>query len=739
MSKTIGVILSLKNELSEQIKPAISSLKEAEKNVEVLRNQIEEYELTIKSAKKNMEAIASEIKSVSSTILKNNQSYQLARKEIENLEKANSQMENSIKSQVAILNQVANEYGYNSKQYKLAQNQLQALKSQRENNIEAIKDQKEALEKLKESIIKNSPEIAELKAQEQSMKSSIDSAKKSIQGKRQEILKLSKEIKQSTKEIEKSKETFKSWGLSVVSSIDKALVSVTKFGFGLATAIGGATGISFKNGLDTAIVLEGARVQLSTAVKNEEKTNELMQYGQQFSISTPFTPQEVIQAISTLETYKIDSREWLRTIADASGATNKELLQGVEAVRDVLGKKEFESLEEFGISKETLMEIDKTRNKSSKDRVFKNNGDVKDLKRLELLLKEVMAERFEGGSQKLANTISGVWSTLTGAISTGLAEILGMNNGLIRTGSILDFVKTQVQMVAEKLVKFQEEGNFTELSIKASEAFHKILDSAIETYQYIKENGSTIMAIVKVTLAVYGVVKAFILASQAITAYQVIANTLGKMNLVITIINNLKIAVLALNSAFLANPVGLFIAAIGATIFIVAQLIRNFDSVKETLHSWYVKAQDLPKPFVYLVEFLKNSVKMVLSLFDGVAKVAGWIKGLFSDEETAKEIELKQKVISEEINGSNTQDNLMLRKEINNIPYETPSYETMRIKKVNTNPVAREVNSIVPKSTQPNQNFTITINGDNYGYEDFKEKVAQVIVEISKYSMANVT
>ena len=81
----------------------------------------------------------------------------------------------------------------------------------------------------------------------------------------------------------------------------------------------------------------------------------------------------------------------------------------------------------------------------------------------------------------------------------------------------------------------------------------------------------------------------------------------------------------------------------------------------------------------------------------------------------------------------------MLRKEINNIPYETPSYETMRIKKVNTNPVAREVNSIVPKSTQPNQNFTITINGDNYGYEDFKEKVAQVIVEISKYSMANVT
>ena len=31
MSKTIGVILSLKNALSEQIKPAIASLKEAEK------------------------------------------------------------------------------------------------------------------------------------------------------------------------------------------------------------------------------------------------------------------------------------------------------------------------------------------------------------------------------------------------------------------------------------------------------------------------------------------------------------------------------------------------------------------------------------------------------------------------------------------------------------------------------------------------------------------------------------
>lgn len=742
MSKTIGVILTLKNKLSENMKPAISSMKEAERNIESLKQQLAQYDETIKAAKKEMETIETQIKEVSSTVLKNSEAYKVAKAEITNLKEANSQMENTIKSQLAILNQVSKEYGFNSNQYKEAKTNLQALKNQRKINIEAIKQQEEALEGLKESLLKNNPEIAELRKQEGQLKKSVEASEQSIKEKRKEVLNLGKSIKASSQEIEKSKATFKSWGASVIKSVDGALISIAKFGLKSAAAIAGATGLTFKNGLDTAINLEKSRVQLSTAVKDEKKTDDLMRFGNKFSIKTPFTPQEVISAIAMMETYKIDSKKWLGTVADASGAVSKELMQGVEAVKDALTKNEFEGLEEFGISKESLIALDKARNKNSRKRAFKKNGEVNDSKKLEALLQEVMESRFKGGSEKLANTISGVWSTLTGAISMGLAEILGMNNGLIQTGTVLDFIRTQVKDLGNRIVELQEAGKLKEIAEKVSQAFQEMLYIIKNTYNYLKNNGEQILAITKITLAVYGAIKIFILASQVITAYKVVMDTLGSIGTITTVITSIKNAVLALNVAMLANPAGAIVAAIMAAIVTLALLIKNFDVVKEKFHSWYLSMQDSSKPVVFLVEFLKQNVDMILNLFEGVAKVAGWLKGLFTDEEVTKEIELKKKITSENID-NNIPNNLMLRNEINNIPNEALNYNTMGLNFNNPNintssSICTGKSTLSPIETKQSNTFNITINGDLYGYEDFKEKVAEVIVAISR-NMANVT
>ena len=747
MSKTIGVILTLKNKLSENMKPAISSMKEAERNIESLKQQLAQYDETIKAAKKEMETIETQIKEVSSTVLKNSEAYKVAKAEITNLKEANSQMENTIKSQLAILNQVSKEYGFNSNQYKEAKTNLQALKNQRKINIEAIKQQEEALEGLKESLLKNNPEIAELRKQEGQLKKSVEASEQSIKEKRKEVLNLGKSIKASSQEIEKSKATFKSWGASVIKSVDGALISIAKFGLKSAAAIAGATGLTFKNGLDTAINLEKSRVQLSTAVKDEKKTDDLMRFGNKFSIKTSFTPQEVISAIAMMETYKIDSKKWLGTVADASGAVSKELMQGVEAVKDALTKNEFEGLEEFGISKESLIALDKARNKNSRKRAFKKNGEVNDSKKLEALLQEVMESRFKGGSEKLANTISGVWSTLTGAISMGLAEILGMNNGLIQTGTVLDFIRTQVKDLGNRIVELQEAGKLKEIAEKVSQAFQEMLYIIKNTYNYLKNNGEQILAITKITLAVYGAIKIFILASQVITAYKVVMDTLGSIGTITTVITSIKNAVLALNVAMLANPAGAIVAAIMAAIVTLALLIKNFDVVKEKFHSWYLSMQDSSKPVVFLVEFLKQSVDMILNLFEGVAKVAGWLKGLFTDEEVTKEIELKKKITSENID-NNIPNNLMLRNEINNIPNEALSYNTMGLNFNNPNintssnissSIGTGKSTLSPIETKQSNTFNITINGDLYGYEDFKEKVAGAIIDISKNNLANVT
>lgn len=755
MSKTIGVILTAENNLSENIKPAILSMKEAEKTAELLKQQIGQYDETIKAAKEEIEAIEKEMRIASSTVLKNSEAYNTAKKEIENLKNSNLQMEESIKSQVAILNQLGNRYGFNSDQYKETYKQLQALKAQRRVNIEAIKQQQEALEELKESILQSSPEIENLKKQEEQLKKSVEDSEKGIKDKRKEVLNLGRTIEKASKEVEKSKETFKSWGKSITKSIDGALISVTKFGLKTAAAIAGATGLTFKNGLDTAITLEKSRVQLSTAVKDEKKTDELMKFGNKFSIKTPFLPQEVISAIAMMETYKIDSKKWLKTVADASGSVSKELMQGVEAVKDALTKNEFEGLEEFGISKESLIAIDKARNKRAKDRAFKKNGEVNNAKKLEALLQEVMESRFKGGAEKLANTISGVWSSFTGAVSFGLAEILGMNNGLIQTGSVLDFIRTQVNDLAKKVVELQETGKLKEVAEKVSQAFQETLYIIKKTYNYLKNNGETILSITTIALTVYGVVKAFILASQAVVAYRIIMTTLANLGTITTIITGIKNAVLALNVAMLANPAGAIIAAIMAAIVTIAILIKKFDVVKEKFNSWYLSMQDSSKPVVLLVEFLKQSVDMVLKLFEGVAKVAGWLKGLFTDEKVTKEITVTQKIkndkaeiipnLEEEKPKKLSPNNLALREEINNISAENKAYRDLNINSgtisVNHSVKSSAINEASINNPTPavNKKIDVHVHGDVYGYEDFQEKVAGVINNIALNAMSNVT
>ena len=847
MSKTIGVILSLKNALSEQIKPAIASLKEAEKQSEQAKEQLEVYKQAVEQAKANIAQYVTELENLKKNVVEQNREYQRAKANIDSLKNSNIELQNEITKQAMELDRLGQEYGSNSKEYKNAAKQLQALRQQHRNNNTSIKEQTENLNRLEETIIQNSDAVNDMKAQEKALKEALEQAEKSMAEQRSEALKLGRNIREIEKEVESSKETFKEWSKSIGSSIDGAIKSALKWGAATATLVGGA---AFTTGLQTSINLEAYRTMLETATKDFEKTNKLMRNAEQLSISTPFSPEEVIQATATLESYGIDSEKWLSMIADAAGATNTTMEQATEAVKDILSKNEFESMENLGISKEMIIEA--AEKKYGKNKVFNKQGQVRDKQeeKLQIVLEEIMISKFDGGAEKLSQTVRGLWSTITGSVNMGLAKILGMENGLIKTGSILDIIKNKMQLISEVLLKWESDGTLDKVAKEVTIVFTEIANSVINTYNFIKENHEVIIALTKFLGIIYILTKGIFALKAAFEAYQIAVTALSNIGFLVTIFTKLKLAIASFNLMLASTPVGWVTAAIGAIAFALYMLIFEFDKVKSFVGSLWDSlksfADNMPgwasiivgtfMPVITIIKglgkvwewtkslFNNDSIKIsieniwnsfksfadnmpgwasiivgafmpVITIIKGLGKVWEWTKSLFSSESIRASIEniwnsfksfsdniskwvgiivesfnpiitvikglgldkmweWTKNLFTDEDIEKNIEVTEKTKKDIqelvkpqaeNKIPSQNKVFEEsfakveapQSLNSVKSNAITRAtINNPRPAITNSNN---IYIQGDIYGYDEFKEKVAGVIVDISKNNMANVT
>jgi len=735
MSKTIGVILSLKNALSEQIKPAIASLKEAEKQSEQAKEQLEVYKQAVEQAKANIAQYVTELENLKKSVVEQNREYQRAKANIDSLKNSNIELQNEITRQTMELDKLGQEYGSNSKEYKNAAKQLQALRQQHRNNNTSIKEQTENLNRLEETIIQNSDAVNDMKSQEKALKEALEQAEKSMTEQRSEVLKLGRSIREIEKDVESSKETFKEWSKGVGSSIDGAIKSALKWGAATTTLVGGA---AFTIGLQTSINLEAYRTMLETATKDFEKTNKLMKNAEQLSISTPFSPEEVIQATATLESYGIDSERWLARIADAAGATNTTMEQATEAVKDILSKNEFETMESLGISKEMI--IAAAEQKYGKNKVFNKQGQVKDKQeeKLKIVLEEIMVSKFDGGAEKLSQTVKGLWSTITGSVNMGLAKILGMENGLIKTGSILDIIKQKMTLLRDILIKWEEDGTLDDLAKEFTIVFTEIANSVISTYNFIKENHEVIIALTKFLGIIYILTKGVFALKAAFEAYQIAVTALSNIGFLVTIFTKLKLAIASFNLMLASTPVGWVTAAIGAIAFALYMLIFEFDKVKSFVGSLWDSLKSFADNMPWWASIIVGAFMPVITIIKGLGKVWEWAKSLFSDEDIEKNIEVTEKT-KKDI------QELAKPQVENKIPSQNKVFEEsfakveapQSLNSVKSNAITRAtINNPRPAVTNSNN---IYIQGDIYGYDEFKEKVAGVIVDISKNNMANVT
>lgn len=737
MSKTIGVILSLKNALSEQIKPAIASLKEAEKQSEQAKEQLEVYKQAVEQAKANIAQYVTELENLKKSVVEQNREYQRAKANIDSLKNSNIELQNEITKQAMELDRLGQEYGSNSKEYKNATKQLQALRQQHRNNNTSIKEQTENLNRLEETIIQNSDAVNDMKAQEKALKEALEQAENSVSEQRKEILKLGNSFRQIEKEVEESKKTFKEWGKTVGSSIDGAVKSALKWGASIIGLTGGlGAGGAIKMGMETSINLEAYRTMLETATKDFEKTNKLMKNAELLSISTPFSPEEVIQATATLESYGIDSEKWLAMIADAAGATNTTMEQATEAIKDILSKNEFESMENLGVSKEMIIEA--AEKKYGKNKVFNKQGQVKDQEKLQIVLEEIMVSKFDGGAEKLSQTVRGLWSTITGSVNMGLAKILGMENGLIKTGSILDIIKQKMALLRDMLIKWEEDGTLDDLAKEFTIIFTEIANSVMSAYNFIKENHEIIIALTKFLGIIYILTKGVFALKAAFEAYQIAVTALSNIGFLVTIFTKLKLAIASFNLMLASTPVGWVTAAIGAIAFALYMLIFEFDKVKSFVGSLWDSLKSFADNMPWWASIIVGAFMPVITIIKGLGKVWEWAKSLFSDEDIEKNIEVTEKT-KKDI------QELAKPQVENKIPSQNKVFEEsfakveapQSLNSVKSNAITRAtINNPRPAVTNSNN---IYIQGDIYGYDEFKEKVAGVIVDISKNNMANVT
>ena len=252
------------------------------------------------------------------------------------------------------------------------------------------------------------------------------------------------------------------------------------------------------------------------------------------------------------------AQKWLPLAGDMAAATNKSFDQATEALIDAQTG-ELERLKEFGITKAKIVE--QGEKMFAGVQLVNNQGQIVNQEKFNEAMIALMQDRFAGGMEKQATTMKGLWSTVTGVTKSALANLVGItSDGSVRSGSALDLLKGKVQLLADKLAQWQQDGTLDRLAQKFDQGLAKAADAVGKAFQWVVANGDTIKRWVVGLGSALAMVKIVQFASGVINAVKTVslfAKTVG--------------AIVA------ANPV---VLAITAAIAAGSWLIANWDKVK---------------------------------------------------------------------------------------------------------------------------------------------------------------
>lgn len=537
------------------------------------------------------------------------------------------------------------------------------------------------------------------------------------------VTRTKQEIKNLTRELKAGQNQINKFGKSINDAFKNSSLNIIKAS-GAFTALTG--GLAFKTGFSEALNLEGYRMQLETATKDTKKAADIMRYSIDLANKTPFEGGELVEGAAKLEAMGLSAKKWLPLIGDMAAATNKPFDQAIEAFIDSQSG-ELERLKEFGITKAKITE--KANQMFKNQQVVNNQGQIVDFEKFNQAMVAIMEERFTGGMEKQANTMKGLWSTVTGVTKSALAEIVGMTaDGTIRQGSLLDQAKQKVKQLADTFSQWQNDGTIK----KISETIQNTLGTAFtflgNTIKFVKDNFNWLMPVATGILATF---IAFNVISKVVLLFQTLS----------TIIKGVTAAQSILNFVMSANPIGAIALAIGALIAIGVLLWQNWDTIKDkALQLW----EGIKSAFAPLGQFFADIWEGIKSGFRGLINFI--ISG----------INLWLKLQLAPLNLLIKAANLIPGVKIPEVSFEIPElpafatgtqYFTGGLAKINER--GGEIvdlpngSKVIPADKSKNMlnnsgghTFNIYFNG-NVGSEEFFEKAGEHIVGKVKLALAN--
>ncbi len=381
---------------------------------------------------------------------------------------------------------------------------------------------------------------------------------------------------------------------SFESSLSKARTGVSDLskelaGGALALAgVGSAAGVVEK-AFSEGSSLEGYRITLDTVMKDSKKAAETMRWAAIFANKTPYETGPVVEATAKLQAYGLTAQKVLPGIGDMAAVMNKDLDQAVEAVADAQTG-ELERLKEFGITKAMITEHAAKTMRGVE--IINNKGQITDQKAFNKALFSLMEERYKGGMEKQAKSLKGLKSTVSGVLSTGLAQMAGVStDGTIKTGSAYDLLKQKVEGLGNAMQKLQGDGSLERWSNNLATGIGKV-SSAIGFTKDIIIIASPVLAGLTGAFVAH---KAMVLAATIAQRAHSVSTGISTAMLAIQCAQLEYQAVVAgggtkvmglitaaqwlWNYAMTANPIGAVIIGVAALAAGTIWLVKNFDKV----------------------------------------------------------------------------------------------------------------------------------------------------------------
>lgn len=363
--------------------------------------------------------------------------------------------------------------------------------------------------------------------------------------------------------------------------VESFISTTLKAGAGLAVA---GIGLGFSEAFD----LQGYRSQLETATKDTERAAEVMTYAIKLANTTPFEGGTMASAAAALEMASLNTETYLTTLGDTAAGVNREIADiQTQFIKAFATGETGEFFDSINVSRTAFEEFVRT-----------NRLSTASLEDSQAALKAFLDERFGGGMQRLATTVRGSWSTITGLTKSALAQLVGMGtDGEVRAGSILDRLNTKAQEFSAKLVEMQESGKIDEYAERLGTFLERAWNVGENLFTTLWKYRDLIGTFAAIGATVWGI-------NKAMTALRAVTTAVRTVTML-------------LNGTLMMSPWMLAVAGIAALVMGAVNYSESIRKSEQATDNFNDSLGEVNSSLDYMTSFFKGGI------FAGIGNILG--------------------------------------------------------------------------------------------------------------------